>query len=116
MQHFVNLSSDLSGNITTFLVSQRSASIQQADLILVLMTVNLSGKGTHADLIRTCDTYREIYSLSFRKKERNTPLYTAVSVMMEVTYEQINNKHQQKQKHGNLLLKYSVSSENTVFC
>ena len=55
----------LSGNVTTFLVSQRAASIRQADLILVLDDGELMGKGIHDDLIRTCDTYREIYFSQF---------------------------------------------------
>lgn len=55
----------LDWNVTTFLVSQRSSSIQQADLILVLDNGTLAGKGTHAELLRTCDTYREIYFSQF---------------------------------------------------
>ena len=55
----------LSGNVTTFLVSQRAASIRQADQILVLNDGELVGKGVHDDLIRTCDTYREIYFSQF---------------------------------------------------
>ena len=55
----------LSGNVTTFLVSQRAASIRQADLILVLDDGELVGKGIHDDLIYTCDTYREIYFSQF---------------------------------------------------
>ena len=46
----------LDWNVTTFLVSQRSSSIQQADLILVLDNGNLAGKGTHAELMQTCET------------------------------------------------------------
>lgn len=58
----------LDWNVTTFLVSQRSSSIQQADLILVLDNGTLAGKGTHAELLRTCDTYREIYFSQFPEK------------------------------------------------
>ena len=71
----------LSGNITTFLVSQRAASIRQADLILVLDDGELVGKGIHDDLIRTCDTYREIYFSQFpEEREKYNTSNTAVSV------------------------------------
>ena len=55
----------LNGNVTTFLVSQRAASIRQADLILVLNDGELAGKGVHEDLIRSCEIYREIYFSQF---------------------------------------------------
>lgn len=52
-------------DVTTFLVSQRTASIRQADLILVLNDGRLAGKGTHDQLIQSCDIYREIYFSQF---------------------------------------------------
>ena len=55
----------LGGNTTTFLVSQRAASIRQADLILVLDDGQLAGKGTHQELVSTCETYREIFFSQF---------------------------------------------------
>ena len=70
----------LSGNITTFLVSQRAASIRQADLILVLNDGELVGKGIHDDLICTCDIYREIYFSQFPEgRAKYTVSNTAVS-------------------------------------
>lgn len=70
----------LSGNVTTFLVSQRTASIRQADLILVLNDGELVGKGIHDDLIRTCDIYREIYFSQFPEERAKYALSnTAVS-------------------------------------
>ena len=60
----------LGGQVTTFLVSQRAASIRQADQILVLDDVALCGLGTHDTLIRSCSTYREIYFSQF-PEERN---------------------------------------------
>lgn len=70
----------LSGNVTTFLVSQRAASIRQADLILVLDDGELVGKGIHDDLIHTCDTYREIYFSQFpEERAKYNALNTAVS-------------------------------------
>jgi len=53
---------------TTFIVSQRTASIQHADLILVLDDGELVGSGTHAQLLDTCSAYREIHDSQFRKE------------------------------------------------
>lgn len=55
----------LSGHVTTFLVSQRAASIRQADLILVLDDGEMAGKGTHEELLHSCKTYQEIYYSQF---------------------------------------------------
>lgn len=46
---------------TVFLVSQRTASIRHADQILVLDDGVLAGKGTHEELLETCQVYQEIY-------------------------------------------------------
>ena len=70
---------------TTFLVSQRSSSIQQADLILVLDNGTLAGKGTHAELLRTCDTYREIYFSQFPEERARYSSVSAGNIMKEVT-------------------------------
>ena len=50
---------------TVFIISQRAASIMQADLILVLDDGRVAGKGTHAELLENCDIYREIYNSQF---------------------------------------------------
>ncbi|MEG2439927.1 MAG: ABC transporter ATP-binding protein [Acetivibrio sp.] len=47
---------------TIFIVSQRIASIQYADQILVLEDGQLEGIGTHEFLLKTNNTYREIYN------------------------------------------------------
>ena len=75
----------LDWNVTTFLVSQRSASIQQADLILVLDNGNLAGKGTHAELLQTCETYREIYFSQFPEEKAKYTSAPAAGMMTEVT-------------------------------
>ena len=46
---------------TVFIVSQRTSSLRQADEILVLDDGMLVGKGTHEQLLETCDVYREIH-------------------------------------------------------
>ena len=47
---------------TTFIVSQRVVSVQDADRIIVLDDGRLTGFGTHEELLKSCDTYREIVS------------------------------------------------------
>ena len=51
----------LEGDTTVFIVSQRASSVRDADLILVLEDGALAGSGTHAELMRDCAEYREIY-------------------------------------------------------
>lgn len=46
--------------MTVFLVSQRAASIRQADRILVLDDGRLVGSGTHLELLENCPVYEEI--------------------------------------------------------
>ena len=52
---------------TTFVVSQRAASIRTADWILVLDDGRVVGQGTHEALLRTCEVYQEIYYSQFQK-------------------------------------------------
>ena len=56
---------ELEGETTTFLVSQRVAGIRQADKILVLDNGELAGSGTHDELMKSCEVYREIYFSQF---------------------------------------------------
>lgn len=60
----------LNGQVTTFLVSQRAASIRHADQILVLDDGTLSGSGTHSELLSSCSIYREIYFSQFPEERR----------------------------------------------
>ena len=55
---------------TIFIVSQRAASILHADQILVLDDGKMVGKGTHEELLKSCEVYREIYESQFGKGER----------------------------------------------
>ena len=71
----------LGGKTTTFLVSQRAASIRQADLILVLDDGQLSGKGTHQELISTCKTYREIFFSQFPEERTKYEKATGKEVL-----------------------------------
>ncbi|MGN1185028.1 MAG: ABC transporter ATP-binding protein [Oliverpabstia sp.] len=60
---------ELPGNITVFIVSQRTSSLKHADRILVLDDGMLAGQGSHEELMKTCDVYREIHESQFRKGE-----------------------------------------------
>ena len=53
---------------TTFIVSQRAASVRYADQILVLDDGRLAGIGTHESLLESCDVYQEIYYSQFPKE------------------------------------------------
>lgn len=53
---------------TTFIVSQRAASVRHADLILVLDDGELVGRGTHKELLESCPVYQEIYYSQFAKE------------------------------------------------
>lgn len=54
---------------TTFIVSQRAASILRADQIIVLDEGKQVGLGTHAELLESCPVYREIYETQFPPKD-----------------------------------------------
>jgi len=54
---------------TTFIVSQRAASIRFADQILVLDDGLVVGMGTHEELLKTCSVYQEIYASQFEAEE-----------------------------------------------
>lgn len=55
--------------MTTFIVSQRTSSIQFADKIIVLEDGKLAGMGTHKELLETCEVYQEIYASQYQKPE-----------------------------------------------
>ena len=59
----------LPGEMTVIIVSQRTASIQHADKILVLEDGEMVGQGTHEELLESCSVYREIYESQFQKEE-----------------------------------------------
>lgn len=55
--------------LTVFIVSQRAASIQYADQIIVLDDGEMAGVGTHAELLANCPAYQEIYYSQFPKED-----------------------------------------------
>ena len=55
--------------MTVFIVSQRAASIKQADRILVMDDGRIAGQGTHKELLKSCPVYREICLSQLSKEE-----------------------------------------------
>lgn len=53
---------------TVFIVSQRTSSIRGADQIVVLDDGQIAATGTHEELLKNCDIYREIYESQYKKE------------------------------------------------
>lgn len=56
-------------NMTVFIVSQRANSIRHADKIIVLDDGAAVGIGTHKELLKKCEVYREICSSQLSEEE-----------------------------------------------
>ena len=54
---------------TTLIVAQRISSIKDADKIIVLEDGKMVGIGTHDDLMKTCNVYKEIAYSQLSKEE-----------------------------------------------
>lgn len=57
------------GNMTVFIVSQRATTIKNADKILVLDEGRAAGLGTHKELLKICEVYREICLSQLSREE-----------------------------------------------
>ena len=58
---------EINNRPTVFIVSQRTSSIQHADKIIVLDDGEITGVGTHQQLLDTCEVYREIYESQYKR-------------------------------------------------
>ena len=47
---------------TKIIIAQRVASVEDADLILVMENGRIAAQGTHSELLASCDIYREIHA------------------------------------------------------
>jgi ATP-binding cassette subfamily B protein len=54
---------------TVLIVAQRVSTIIDADLILVLEDGRIVGRGTHDELLESCETYREIVTSQLSSEE-----------------------------------------------
>ena len=61
--------------MTTFIVSQRTSSIQFADKIVVLEDGKMVGLGTHKYLLDHCEVYQEIYASQYQSQEEEEEAY-----------------------------------------
>ena len=59
----------MEGGPTGFIVSQRASSIRYADKIIVLDDGEAVGIGTHEELLKHCEVYREIFESQFQREE-----------------------------------------------
>jgi ATP-binding cassette, subfamily B, multidrug efflux pump len=57
------------GDSTVLIVAQRISTIKNAEQIIVLDQGRIVGRGTHAELMETCETYREIALSQLREEE-----------------------------------------------
>jgi ATP-binding cassette, subfamily B, multidrug efflux pump len=57
------------GESTVLMVTQRVATVKAADQIIVLDNGKIVGKGTHRELMETCQTYQEIATSQLSKEE-----------------------------------------------
>ena len=57
------------GDSTVIIVAQRISTIKNAEQIIVLENGDVVGKGKHAELMKTCKTYREIALSQLSEKE-----------------------------------------------
>lgn len=60
--------------MTVFIVSQRTSSLQHADQILVLEDGKVAGIGKHDELLENCSIYKEIYDLQFKKGDQQNAI------------------------------------------
>ena len=63
-----SLKTDLEGT-TVIMISQRTTSLKEADLILVMDDGEIAGMGNHDELLKNCSVYMEIYQSQISKKE-----------------------------------------------
>lgn len=62
--------SEMDGDMTVFIVSQRTSSIQHADKIIVLDDGKIVMMGTHEELLDKCEEYKEIHYSQISKEEK----------------------------------------------
>ena len=54
---------NLDYDCTKIIIAQKIISVKNADRIFVMKSGKIIGEGTHQELLKTCDMYKEIYDL-----------------------------------------------------
>jgi ATP-binding cassette subfamily B multidrug efflux pump len=57
------------GDATTLIVAQRISTILHADNIIVLEDGAIAGQGTHSELLKNCDVYKQIAMSQLSEEE-----------------------------------------------
>ena len=57
------------GDTTTLIVAQRISTIIHADQIIVLDEGRIAGKGTHEELMKSCEVYQQIAKSQLSEEE-----------------------------------------------
>ena len=66
LRRALNRSTDRS---TMLIVTQRVSTVRHAEQIIVLEDGDMVGKGNHEELMKTCDTYREMVASQLTSEE-----------------------------------------------
>ena len=66
LRHAIRENTD---GMTVFIVSQRATTIKNADQIVVLDDGKMAGCGTHAELLESCEIYKEICLSQLSREE-----------------------------------------------
>lgn len=83
--------------MTVFIVSQRASTIKQADRIIVLEDGAMAGIGTHEELMKKCEVYREIVkSQADQQEKEEKPSDEAVVLEAEPSVKPAGKKNRKK--------------------
>jgi len=58
-------------NITKLIIAQRISSVMYSDMIIVLDNGEISACGTHEELLKTCEIYKEVYQSQMKGGDDN---------------------------------------------
>ena len=74
MRSFAKLLEERVKDAAEIVVAQRISTILHADQILVLDDGEIAGRGTHEELLQTCEVYRQIAKSRLSEKELGRPI------------------------------------------
>ena len=56
-------------DVTKIIIAQRISSVKDADRIIVIDNGKINGIGTHKELLKTCEVYKEIAASQLSEEE-----------------------------------------------